>query len=176
MTTMQYNHRMDGLSAQPAGTEEPDSRWRTIVIAVVALVAVTLAIAMFFREAPKIAKTPSPYAANLKFSDFKMSAAENFVGATVSYMEGTVTNAGNQTVTQATVEVVFKDELGQVAQQENVPLRLLRTAGPYPEAVDLATAPLAPQQAQPFRLTFDSISKQWNHQYPEIQVVDLVTK
>lgn len=169
---------MGGLTQQtPANTnEDRDSSRRTIVIAVVALMAAMLAIAWLFREPPKVAKAPPPYAANLKFSDSKMSAAENFVGATVSYIEGTVTNTGNQTVTQAVVEVVFKDDMGQVAQREDVPLRLMKTNGAYPEAVDLSAFPLAPGQSQPFRLAFDSISKQWSHQYPEIQVVDLVVK
>ncbi len=42
-----------------------------------------------------------------------MSAAENFVGATVSYVDGTVTNAGDKTVTHVMVEVNFKDDMGQ---------------------------------------------------------------
>jgi hypothetical protein len=36
--------------------------------------------------------------------------------------------------------------------------------------------PLAPGQTQPFRLTFDSISAQWNRQYPEIRVTDVTVK
>jgi hypothetical protein len=106
-----------------------------------------------------------------------MSAAENFVGATVSYIDGTVTNAGNKTVTHAAVQVIFKDDLGQVAQKEDsVPLRALKTTGPYPEAVDFSVSPLAPGQSQTFRLTFESISAQWNHQYPEIQIIDVTVK
>jgi hypothetical protein len=64
-----------------------------------------------------------------------------------------------------------------MAQDEpDVPLRVLRTTGPYPEAVDLSISPLGPGQNQPFRLTFDHISAQWNRQYPEIRVVDVTTK
>jgi len=105
-----------------------------------------------------------------------MSAAENFVGATVSYVDGTVTNAGGQTVNQIDAEVLFKDELGQVVDDQPVALKILRTSGPYPEAVDLRIAPLAPGQSQPFRLTFESISSQWNHQYPEIKISDVGVK
>ena len=97
-----------------------------------------------------------------------MSAAENFVGATVSYIDGTVTNTGNQTVTHAIVTVTFKDDIGQLAQREDVPLHVLDTSGPYPDAVDLSVAPLAPGQSKPFRLTFETISQQWNHEYPEL--------
>jgi hypothetical protein len=102
-----------------------------------------------------------------------MSAAENFVGATVSYIDGTVTNSGSQTVTHAEVDVQFKDDLSQIVQKETVALKVLRTSGPYPEAVDLRSAPLAPGQSQSFRLTFESISSQWDHQYPEIKISDV---
>jgi hypothetical protein len=74
------------------------------------------------------------------------------------------------------VEVVFKDEMGQVAQREEVPLRVLKTSGPYPEAVDVSASPLGPGQTQPFRLTFDSISAQWNRAYPEMRVTDVAVK
>ena len=147
-----------------------------IVLAVVGVIAVMLAIAYLLREPPKGAKAVSPYAASLKLSDFKMSAAENFIGATVSYVDGKITNSGDKTVTRLTVEVVFKDELGQVVQREELPLRLLRDTGPYSEAVDLSVLPLGPGQTQPFRLTFDSISAQWNRQYPEIRVTDASVK
>jgi hypothetical protein len=42
--------------------------------------------------------------------------------------------------------------------------------------VDLAAAPLAPGQSESFRLTFDSISAQWNHQYPDITITDVSVK
>ena len=77
-----------------------------------------LAAAFLLREPPKIAKTASPYIANLKLSDFKMSAAENFIGHTVSYIDGTITNSGDKTVTHAVVDVTFKDDIGQVAQRK----------------------------------------------------------
>jgi hypothetical protein len=140
----------------------------------VALVVVFAGIAAFlFREPPKRAVERNPYAANIKFSDFKMSAADNFVGATVTYIDGTVSNTGDKTLARAVVEVIFKDSMGQMAQRENVALQMLRTSGPYPEAVDLGVSPLGPGQSKAFRLTFDSISAQWNHEYPEVQVEDL---
>jgi hypothetical protein len=167
---------MNSPDQQTPVAEERDSSKLIIFAAVAGVIVVMLGIAFLLREPPKAAKTVSPYAANLKFSDFKMSAAENFVGSTVSYIDGTVTNAGDKTVTHLVVEVVFKDDVGQMAQDEpDVPLRVLRTTGPYPEAVDLSISPLGPGQNQPFRLTFDHISAQWNRQYPEIRVVDVTT-
>jgi hypothetical protein len=156
--------------------EEPDSSRRTIIIAVVAVIAITIAAALLLRSRPQSASGPPPYAANLKLSDFKMSAAENFVRATVSYVDGTLTNSGDKTVTHVMVEVQFKDEMGQLAQREEIPMQALKTDGPYPEAVDFSVSPLGPGQSKAFRLTFESISAQWNHQYPNIQVTDVAVK
>jgi hypothetical protein len=167
---------MGNLGQQAPVVEERDSSRVIIVVAVAGVIAVMLAIAFLLREQPKAAKTISPYAASLKLSDFKMSAAENFIGATVSYVDGKITNSSDKTVTHVVVEVVFKDEIGQLAQREEVPLRVLRDTGPYSEAVDLSVMPLAPGQTQPFRLTFDRISAQWNRQYPEIRVTEASVK
>jgi hypothetical protein len=156
--------------------EERDSSRLIIAIAMVVVIGGALLAAFLLREPAKVAKTASPYIASLKLSDFKMSAAENFIGATVSYIDGSITNNGDKTVTHVVVEVVFKDELGQVAQQEEVPLQVIRTNGAYPEPVDVSVSPLAAGQTQPFRLTFDHISAQWNRQYPEIRVTDVAVK
>lgn len=167
---------MDGLIQPSPVGEERDSSRRTIAIAVAVVIVVAIVFAFLLRSQPKTASGPPPYAANLKLSDFKMSAAQNFVGATVSYVDGTVTNAGDKTVTHIMVEVRFKDEMGQLAQREDIPLQVLKTDGPYPEAVDFSVSPLGPAQSKPFRLTFETISAQWNHQYPEIQVTDVAVK
>lgn len=167
---------MGSLGQRNPAVEERDSSRLIIVIAVAGVIAVMLGIAFLLREPPKAAKAAPPYAASLKLGDFKMSAAENFIGSTVSYVDGTIANSGDKTVTHVVVEVVFRDELGQLAQKDDVPLRVLKTSGPYPEAVDLSVAPLGPGQTQGFRLTFDSISAQWNRQYPEIRVTDVTAK
>jgi Protein of unknown function (DUF2393) len=167
---------MGGLIQPTPAVEERDSSKRTIAIAVAVVITIAVLFAFLLRSQPKTASGPPPYAASLKLSDFKMSAAENFVGATVSYVDGTITNAGDKTVMHVTVEVLFKDELGQLAQREDIPMQVLRTTGPYPEAVDFSVSPLGPGQSKTFRLTFESISAQWNHQYPEIQITDVAIK
>ncbi|MGA7512805.1 MAG: DUF2393 family protein [Candidatus Sulfotelmatobacter sp.] len=167
---------MGGLIQPTPVVEDRDSSKRTIAIAVAVVIAIAILFAFLLRSQPKPASGPPPYAASLKLSDFKMSAAENFVGATVSYVDGTITNAGNKTVTHVMVEVQFKDDMGQLAQRDDIPMQVLKTSGPYPEAVDFSVSPLGPGQSKPFRLTFESISAQWNHQYPEIQITDVEVK
>ena len=167
---------MGGLVQPPAVTEDRDSMWRPILIGVAIVVVIVGVIVLVLREEPRTVNIPASYAPNLKLSDLKMSAAQNFVGATVSYVDGTMTNAGDKTVIHATVRVIFKDQMGQAVGDETVPLHVLQTGGPYPDTVDLNVSPLAPGQSKPFRLTFERISTQWNQQYPELQVTDVVTR
>ena len=163
---------------QPAPVaEERDSSRIIIAVAVAGVIVVMLAIAFLLREPPKAAKAVPPYTASLALGNFKMSAAENFIGSTVSYLDGDIINSGDKTVTLDVLEVSFKDDVGQVTQLEpEMPLRVLKESGAYPEAVDLSVAPLGPGQTESFRLTFDSISAQWNRQYPEIRVTDVTVK
>ena len=70
--------------------------------------------------------------------------------------------------------MLFRSQI--LAQREDLPLRVLRSNGAYNEPVDMSAAPLAPGKSEPFRLAFDSISAQWNHQYPEIKATDVVVK
>jgi hypothetical protein len=168
---------MGGLiEPSPLTEKERDSNLLPIVLGVILVVVVVGVIALFTRGGPKGTIALHPYAANLKLSDLKMSAAENFVGASVTYIDGTVTNAGDKTVMHAVVHVAFKNSLGEVAQGEDVPLHVLQTNGPYPDAVDLSLSPLAPGQGKPFRLTFEHISSDWNQAYPDLQVTDVSLK
>ncbi|HTD22197.1 MAG TPA: hypothetical protein VK738_06065 [Terriglobales bacterium] len=119
---------------------------------------------------------PSAYAAHIQLQDVKLSQAENFVGGTVTYIEGQMANTGDKTVTRATVEAVFKDSMGQVVQQEELPLQVLERSGPYPQAIDLQLSPLKPQQQREFRLTLSHVSSDWNQQAPELKVMETVTQ
>lgn len=168
---------MGGLiEPSPLTEKESDSNLRPILLGVALVVIVVGAIAVLTRGNPKSAARPHPYAANLKLSDLKMSAAENFVGASVTYIDGTVTNTADKTVTHAIVHVAFKNSLGEVAQAEDVPLHVLQIGGPYPDAVDVSLSPLANGQSKPFRLTFEHISSDWNQAYPDLQVIDVSVK
>jgi hypothetical protein len=166
---------MGGL-IQPSPAAEESASWRPILIAVVLVVVVVGALVLGLREAPKGPKGPPPYAPNLAFSKVEKSAAENFVGATVAYVDGDITNKGSKTVTRALVHVVFRDTMGQIVGDESVPLRVLQKGGPYLDTTDLNTSPLGPGQTKPFRLTFEHISSQWNQQVPDLEITDVVTK
>ena len=168
---------MDSL-IEPSPLSQPprESNLRPIVVGVVLVVVIVGVIVLLSRGTPKGPAAAHPYASNLKISDLKMSQAENFVGAKVTYIDGTIINTGDKIVIRAMVRVTFKNSMDQVAQIEDLPLRVLQTGGPYPDAVDLSISPLGPGQSKPFRLTFEHISADWNQAYPEVQVTDVTLK
>jgi hypothetical protein len=167
---------MGSLIQQTPTTQPEESSLRPILVGVFIVAVVLGILVLVLRGDQKKPAQPPAYAASLKFSDLKASAAQNFVGATVSYLDGTVTNTGNKTVIHAVVQITFKDDMGQAAQREELPIHVLRTGGPYDEAVDLNMSPLEPGQSKPFRLTFESISAQWNHAYPDLQITQVTAK
>jgi len=167
---------MGGLLQPTPTVAERDNSKRTILIAIAAVMLMAGIAALVLRPKPKAVAVPPPYAADLKFSDVKLSQAQNFVGATVTYVDGTLSNTGSKSVTDATVRVTFKDPYGQIAQVEEVPIKILRTSGPYPDTANLSVAPLAAGQSQTFRLTFEHVSDQWNQGQPDLQIIAITTK
>jgi hypothetical protein len=173
---VQYNPLMAGLvEPSPFSAPQGDSNWIPIGLGIVFVVVAMGIIAWFARSQPKPPIPPPPYAASLKLSDRKMSAVQNFVGSTVTYLDGTITNTGNQAVTHVVVHVVFRDTSGQVAQSEDVPLHV-QSNGLHPDGIDLSAAPLAPGQSNSFRLTFERAPSDWNQSYPELQISGVVAR
>jgi len=157
----------------PAGSPGP---WRAIV-AGAAVLAIVIGLLVWLgsgnRSAPPAA---SPYADRLQISNVKMAAAQNFVGGTVTYVEGKITNTGDKTVTGAVAEVIFRNSLGEVVQKEQIPIRMLVWQGPDRDILDLRSAPLKPGAIADFRLTIEgSISADWNQGYPEVRIASVST-
>ena len=167
---------MGGFIEPSPISQERESNLKPILIGFALMVVVVGAVVFLLREKPKANSGPPPYAANVKISDLKMSAAENFVGASVSYLEGTVSNTGDKILTHVVIRVSFKDSLGQVVQTEDTALHVIETVGPYNDAVDLSSSPLSPGKSKPFRVTFEHISSEWNREYPAVELVDVITK
>ena len=166
---------MGGL-IEPSPLGEPQRNWRPVLVGLLMVFVLISLLALLSRQKSSGPAVQDPYAAKLKLSDLKMSQAQNFVGASVTYIDGTVTNTGDRTVTHAAVHIEFKNSLDQIVQIEDLPLQVLQTGGPYPDAIDLSRAPLASGQSQPFRLTFEHISADWNQAYPELRVTEVTVK
>jgi len=155
-------------------SEAERAPWAPIGIGVALVVLVIVALVFFSRnDAPACSGKPHPYAASLQFTDLKLSAAENFVGGSVTYLDGTLANNGDKTVSGVSVDLTFRNTLGEVVQHESMRVMALDESGPYADIRDLASAPIAPGKSRPIRLTLEHISADWDRTAPEIRITNV---
>jgi hypothetical protein len=108
---------------------------------------------------PPLTAEQTAYLASLDFSNLRMSAATNYLGGTVTYLDGIVTNKGSKPVRSMDVELNFVDTLNQVVLRENAhPLANRGT-------------PLQPGETYAFRVTFDHMPVDWNQAPPTAKAV-----
>ena len=165
---------MPAAPFSPTAPGDSPGPWRAIV-AGVAVVAVVLGLLVWLGGGKRSAsQAPNPYADKLQVSNVKMAAAQNFVGGTVTYVEGRITNTGDKTVSGAVAEVIFRNSLGEVVQKEHIPIRVLVFQGPDRDILDLRSAPLKPGASADFRLTIEGhISVDWNQGFPEVRIASV---
>ena len=163
---------------EPAPSPTQERNWVPLIVGVVVVVVAVGAILLFLRPKNQGGTQPNPYAEKLKLSDIKLSAAENYVGGTVTYLDFNVTNTGDKALVGADVNAQFKDSMGQIVQKETTPLHVLvenQLAG-YPDLVDLSRAPIGPGQTKTVRITLEHISDAWDQSYPQMDLVNLKLK
>lgn len=96
------------------------------------------------------------YLEQIVITDARMSAAENFLGNTVTYLDAQVTNKGGKEVRQLELEIVFVDTLNQVV--------LRHTTRP----ITVRSIPLRPGQTRSFQVSFEHMPVDWNQALPTI--------
>ena len=151
--------------------QEPRN-WTPLIVGFVLVLAVVAAIACSGTQQEGSGEDRRPLCVRTWWwSKATLSQADNFVGATVTYIDLTVKNNGARTVVGGAVQAVFRDTLGQAVQTETLPLRALvpHPLGGEAEAGDLALAPLGPGQERTLRLTVEHISSQWNQALPDLE-------
>lgn len=162
--------------------ETSERSWLPVAIAASFVVLVLASLAFFGRDRTTPASVqdstlqPSAYAPHLEFSDVHLSQAANFAGSQVTYVDGTVTNHGTQTVTGLTVSATFPNDAGEPPQVETLPVLIIRTHQPYIDTEPVSASPIAPGQSQEFRLIFDDINGLWNQNPPQLQVLGVHLK
>jgi hypothetical protein len=158
----------------PAAAEEKNRSWIPMAIGgALVVVAVAVIILVARSGSSSAANQANPYAAKLQISDLHMATAENFAGGSVTYIQGRIANTGEKKVTGASVQVLFKNSLGEIAQKETLPVMVVLPNAPYVDYGPLQRATLGPGQARDFRLALEHVSADWDGQLPTVKVVSV---
>jgi hypothetical protein len=164
-------------SRPPEHAPIPVAAWGIAGLAAVVVVVVLLIVG---HRKPATALNSiqplAPYASSLPLSQLAMSESTSLSGGKSTFIDGHVQNAGDQTVTGITVQVLFRNDEGMPPQVETLPLSLIRTREPYVDTEPVSAAPLKPRDGQDFRLIFENIPANWNMQMPEIHVIQVIKK
>lgn len=123
-----------------------------------------------------ISAIPDAYAVSLPITREAMSESTNLAGGTVTYLDGQIANRGSRIVSGVTVQVLFRSFAHEVAQNETLAVRLIRTREPYVDVEPISAAPLKPGDERDFRLIFDAVSPDWDGAYPELRIIHVDTK
>jgi hypothetical protein len=162
--------------------ETSERNWLPLIIAAVVVIVLAAVVVLSLEHGkPKTTVTPisataDAYAASLPISNVAMSESSNLAGGKVTYVDGHIANTGSKTVTGITVQVLFRTFAHEVAQNETLGLKLVRTREPYVDLQPVSAAPLAPGAQREFRLIFDAVSPDWDGAYPEVRVLRVETK
>lgn len=160
---------------EPGESSYRDERRRFPVAFVAGLVVVLVLFGSFFlltrflgsRDQAAGVKLPfgpteQAYATRIHFQDIQMARASNFLKQEFTYVGGTISNDGVQTISGLEVSVEFHDPFNRVILRDT---RVL--IGPD-------TGPIAAGQRHDFQITLEHIPEEWNKQYPSISVTGLV--
>ena len=172
-----------GSGIAPSAEKETRS-WLPLGLAAAIVLLVTAALIVGLehgsaRGKPMIAPISAPqdpYASSLLLTRLAMSESSNLAGDKITYVDGHIANQGTRTVTAVTVQVLFRDFAHEVAQNETLPLMLIRMREPYIDVEPVSAAPLAPGGEKEFRLIIDGVTPDWDGAYPEIRILRVVTK
>src|SRR5215467_8847663 len=156
---------------------QPEERnWLPMAVGAVFVALAIAAIVLLTRtrQSDTVAGTIDPNLARVQLSDLHMATAQNFAGNSVTYIEGKITNNSDRKITGVRVSVIFKNSLGETAQEEkSLPMTVLLPNVPYVDYAPVDRAPLAPGQSRDFRLTLEHVSLDWDRQVPQVKVVSV---
>ena len=138
---------------------------RLVLIAGAGLVIVVVAVLLYWLGISRRSGSPSAlaeeqraYLQQIVVFGPRMSAADNFLGHTVTYLDAQITNKGTRVVSQVQLEMEFVDMLGQVVLRETN-----RPVNPQAPA-------LKPGETRTFQVSFEYMPLEWNQAPPSIRV------
>jgi uncharacterized protein DUF2393 len=164
-------------SKPPEGGGVPAAAWGMAgLVVVVVLIGLVFATRHKPQASPNTIQPLAAYAAELPLSQLAMSESTSLSGGKSTFIDGHIQNAGGQTVSGVTVQVIFRNDEAMPPQVETLPLSVVRTREPYVDIQPISASPLKPGEERDFRLIFETIPTNWNTQMPEIHVISVNTK
>jgi hypothetical protein len=157
----------------PPNTQEERKSMLPMAVGVVLVLAIVGAMVLLTRSSKPTSNPADPNLKKLQISEIHMATAQNFAGGSVTYIEGKIANATDRKVTAASVEVVFKNALGETVQKDTLAVTVLLPNVPYVDYGPIDRAPLAPGQTRDFRLTLEHVTTDWDRQVPQVRVVSI---
>lgn len=159
----------------PTSQEAQERNWTPFIIGLLAVIVVVGIVALATRNTGQKAQQVDPYVSKLQISNAKVSAAENYVGGTVTYLDADITNTGDKTLVGSDMNLVFKNTMNEIVQKETLPLHVLveNQMGGYPDLVDMSRSPITPGHTKSVRMTLEHISADWDQAPPQMQLTNL---
>jgi hypothetical protein len=155
-------------------TNQSESRsWVPMAAGGAFVVLLVVGVVLLTRGGKSTGNPADPNLAKLQVSNLHMATAQNFAGGSVTYIEGKLANGTDRKVTGASVQVLFKNSLGEIAQKETLPVTVLLPNVPYVDYGLIDRAPLAAGQTRDFRLTLEHVTTDWDGQVPTVKVVSI---
>lgn len=164
----------------PNATNPPQSRfpWPLIALAIaVALLIVTLWLSPGINRASTKEANTASQAAQLRLSAISLAPQEANDQANVD-VYGQVSNSGARPITSAIISAVFKDKNGAPVLTQQKPMERvdLEKKEKTLDEKDFLDDPLKPGQTAGFRVSYTEIPQNWNHQPPELSVLQVTIK
>lgn len=164
----------------PNATNPPQSRfpWPLIALAIaVALLIVTLWLSPGINRASTKQANTASQAAQLRLSAISLAPQEANDQANVD-VYGQVSNSGARPITSAIISAVFKDKNGASILTQQKPMERvdLQKKEKTLDEKDFVDDPLKPGQTAGFRVSYTEIPQNWNHQPPELSVLQVTIK
>jgi hypothetical protein len=163
---------MENLPQTPQPQEGSQRRISpiTVIIAIVAILAVALSVWYLVTPVPgqknvpalttvtlKMSPAEQDYLKKIEVGNIALSRAENFLHQEVTAVNGEVFNDGTEPVSGLRLTVEFSDDMKQIV------LRETRAVLGSPEQ------PLAPGERRAFEISFEHIPSSWNMQQPSVR-------
>lgn len=164
----------------PNATNPPQSRfpWPLIALGIaLILLVVTLWLSPGINKASTKEANMASQSTQLRLSAISLSPQEANNQANVDVF-GQASNAGAQPVTSAIISAVFKDKNGNPILTQQKPMERvdLEKKNKALDEKDFLQEPLKPGQAAGFRVSYTEIPQNWNHQPPELSVLQVTIK